>query len=62
MSRKKHFTFKERSLKAGSHDAIFGSAEFLLRLKEVSDAKQYFYELKQCQLKKERIRKSGCVN
>ena len=38
------------SLKAGSHDPIFGS-DFLLKLKEVTDANQHFYELKQCQRK-----------
>ena len=32
------------SLKAGSHDPIFGS-DFLLKLKEFTDANQHFYEL-----------------
>ena len=38
------------SFKAGSQDPIFGS-DFLFKLKEVTDANQHFYELKQCQRK-----------
>ena len=32
--------------------SLFLKGRFLLRFKEVTDAKQYFYELKQCQLRK----------
>ena len=42
------------SLKAGSHGPIFGSnfrIQFLLQFKDVTDANQHFYELKECQRK-----------
>ena len=47
-------------IKAGSHDAIF-RANYLFRFKEVSDANQHFYELKQCQISN-LIQKMDCVN
>ena len=47
-------------LKASSHNSIFES-DFLLKFKEVTDAKQYFCDLKQYQLNY-RIRKLDRVN
>ena len=46
-------------IKAASHDPIF-RIRFLLKFKEVTDVKQHFYELKQCQLKKTDSKLGSC--